>query len=129
MDAFSFFHLPPPVFPARFVVLQIKPASESKVHFVFGGNTKPFNATFKAQDFQSKKRDGATAQDYAEYFQVKMNVAIDNVSEHDSMVKSICTDALLDSPLVVRCPLGDGSVGALSHLLASFKKRDTVLAE
>ena len=127
--SFSYFHLPPPIYPSRFVVLNIQPVSAEKVHLVFGGNTKPFNTGFAEQDFSFKKKDGATEKDYAEYFQVKLNATIDDMSMHDSLVKSICTDVLLDSPLFVRCPLGDGSVGALSNLLATFKKRGTVHVE
>ena len=70
--------------------------------------------------FSLKKKEGATEKDYAEYFQVKLNVPIDNVSEHAALVKRICADALLESPLFVRCPLGDGSTGALSALLTTF---------
>ena len=128
-DSFCYFHLPPPTYPARFVVLEIKPVSAEKIHLIFCGNTKPFNSGFAAQSFTLKKKEGATETDYAEYFHVKMNVSIDRISEHSALVKSICEDALLESPLLVRCPLGDGSAGSLSNLLTTFKEHRTVHVE
>ena len=43
---FSCFHLPPPVYPARFVVLTIQAIAKDKIHLIFGGNTKPFSLMF-----------------------------------------------------------------------------------
>ena len=42
----SVFDLPPPIFPARIVILTFQVLEPEKVHAIFVGNTRPFQAGF-----------------------------------------------------------------------------------
>ena len=66
----SVFDLPPPVFPARIVVLTFELLSESKAHVVFSGNTKPFQFNFTQRNIKGTSVKLEPHDMYGEYFRV-----------------------------------------------------------
>ena len=127
---FSCFHLPPPVYPARFVVLTIQAIAKDKIHLMFGGNTKPFAAMFLTQGYSLKKREDANHKDpYPDFFYVKKTVDISGESERESLVDAICTKLVLKSPLFVRAPAEDGTRPALSSFVGKLKAVSSVCVE
>jgi len=100
----SLLHVPPPVYPARHVVLTIEVVTEALAHLIFSGNTKPFQAGFEKQGMkQVSGRFEIPQKPYPEYFQILRNFEVSNPINSFAALRKYCGEALLfDAPLVLR---------------------------
>ena len=98
----SVFHLPPPCFPSRNVVMTVEMVTMDEVHLVFSGNTKPYQQGFfdlgaKLATVDSPHRT------YPEYYRVWRNMNLQNSSKTIAFFdKVLSTQCLAHSPIMVR---------------------------
>ena len=98
----TLFHLPPPCFPTRIVVMTMEMITKDEVHLVFSGNTKPFKNGFFDLGAKLAKADSAD-QNYPEYYRVWRNVCLKDVTKAIGFLEKIMGTQCLDhSPVMVR---------------------------
>ena len=105
---------PPPTYPPRFILMTLELTAANKMHVIFGGNTKPFQAEFTTQEIKLKVQK-ITGVAYAEYYRVMENVQIDpGATSCVEKLQQVLEIILYGSPVIVQ--LND-------------KKHDTELAQ
>ena len=94
--------LPPPVYPARTVIVQFEIVSKTLVNVIVLGNTKPFSAGLAKLGFllKSKQNEGDA---YPEYFRTLANVDMTQTQKMEDMLDAMAgAEVLCGSPCVVR---------------------------
>ena len=99
----SVFDLPPPHLPARIVVLTFELVKPDKVHLIFSGNTKPFQANFVRRGIKGTSVKVYPDDTYGEYFRVLEHLEIKDEAKAVATLKDLLYNCLLESPVSLRC--------------------------
>ena len=98
------FDLPPPqpTYPLRFILMTLELTAPNKMNVIFGGNTKPFQEKFYAEDMKLKMQK-ITGSTYAEYYRVIEHLKMDeDVTPCVDRLKHVLSNTLHDSPVIVQ---------------------------
>ena len=98
----SVFDLPPPIFPARVVVLTFEVQTPDKVHMVFSGNTNSFQANFVQRGIEGRSVKIEPTDLYGEYYRVLGHVSLAPDQTCVEELEDIFEGCLVGSPVVVR---------------------------
>ena len=99
----SVFDLPPPHFPPRIVVLTFELVNPDKVHLIFSGNTKPFQANFVKRNIKGTSLKAKPEDTYGEYLRVLEHLDIKDEAKAVATLKDLLDKCLLESPVSLRC--------------------------
>ena len=117
----SVFDLPPPHFPARIVVLTFEVVSSDKVHLIFSGNTKPFQANFVERGIKGNSVKLNADDAYGEYMRVLEHLDVKDEQKAVATLKDLLYNCLLESPVCVRCKATKHDKENLYQVIAHFK--------
>ena len=118
----SVFHVPPPIYPARIVVLTFELASVDVVHLIFSGNTRPFQKFFAKLGIPGQTIKVDPEAEFGEYFRVMQTVSIANAHQAATTIKDILGDKCLQqSPVILRAKETDQDVAMLASLVRELK--------
>ena len=97
------FDLPPPSpNPLRFILMTLELTAANKMHVIFGGNMKPFQAEFTTQEIKLKVQK-MTGLAYAEYYRVMENVQIDpGATSCVEKLQQVLENILYSSPVIIQ---------------------------
>ena len=122
-------HLPPPCFPARYVIMTVEPISDNEAHFVFSGNTQMFADGFTTLKWKlgSVPSPGIS---YKAYFRIKANMDVADTSKAVQTLKDVFgNQCLCHSPVLVRCKPASAPTEKLKAVLAEVKDCENVFLE
>jgi hypothetical protein len=123
----SLLHVPPPVYPARHVVLTIEVVTEALAHLIFNGNTKPFQAGFEKQGMTLKTMP---QKPYPEYFRILRNFEVSNPISACAALSKICgEEVFFDAPLVLRVMPSTVDCSQIDAMLCLAKSISTLYQE
>ena len=117
----SIFDLPPPVFPARVVIMTFEATSSEVVSVMIGGNTKPFQSGFvelkiQGQSFKEK------AEEYGEYYRVIPELQTSDMMKCLETLQEVVGDKCLQSsPVIVREKESGYENASLKDIFADMK--------
>ena len=125
----SLFDLPPPVFPARIVVLTFELVPPGEAHDVYSGNTKPFQTNFVKRNIKgtSVKLDETDA--YGEYLRVLEHLSLEDANLCAVQLTEIFEECLQGSPVVVRMKATKHDTEKLKSVLEKFKNTEHIRVE
>ena len=95
----SVFHVPPPLYPARIVVLTLELASVDTAHIIFSGITRPPHKLFAKLGIPGQTFKVDPEAEFGEYFRGMQNVSIADASKAASTIKDILGDKCLQQTL------------------------------
>ena len=126
----SVFHAPPPIYPARIVVLTFELASVDTAHIIFSGNTRPFQKFFAKLGIPGQTFKVDPEAELGEYFRVMQNVSIADASKAASTIKDILGDKCLQqTPVILRAKETDEDVAMLAALVQELKVCENTMIE
>ena len=125
----SLFDLPPPHFPARIIVLTFQVLEPKKVHAIFSGNTKPFQANFVQRGIKGKSIKMDPADLYGEYYRVKEYLSLEDEVACVAVLRDLFENCLLSSPVVVRLKDTKHDTEQLQKVIANFKDVSNIRIE
>ena len=125
----SVFDLPPPIFPARIVVLTFQVLAPEKVHAVFSGNTKPFQAGFVRHGIKGKSVKIDPQDPYGEYLRVLEHLDLADENKCMEHLKNMFDDVLLGSPIVIRVKETKHDLENLKTVVNHFKTTANIRIE
>ena len=117
----SVFDLPPPVFPARIVVVTFELLSPAKAHVVFSGNTKPFQRNFIQRNIRGTVVKLDVTDIYGEYFRVLEHVNLEDTTAGITVLKDMFEECLENSPIIVRAKETKHDTENLKDIMRNFK--------
>ena len=93
--------LPPPVYPARNIVVGLEVVDEDLMHVVVSGNNKAFSRQLANLGFQPKTKQ--TGEAYPEYFRTMANVQLNEEANVEQLFKNLAGQAgFAGSPVILR---------------------------
>ena len=125
----SVFDLPPPIFPARIVALTFQVLGPEKVHAIFSGNTKPFQAGFVKQGIKGKSVKIDPEDPYGEYMRVLEHLSLADESKCVECLKGLFEDVLQNSPVVIRVKETKIDLEKLKKVVDHFKATANIRIE
>ena len=125
----SVFDLPPPIFPARIVILTFEMLGPGKAHAIFAGNTKPFQAGFVKHGIKGKTVKIDPEDPYGEYLRVLEHLSLAEEWKCVGRLKSVFEDILLNSPVVIRATETLHDLEKLRKVVDHFKAYTNIKIE
>ena len=98
----SVFDIPPPTFPTRIIILGLELVSETKLHAVFGGNTRPFQTEFVERGIAGRSMKLNAEDAYSEYFRTIEFIDCEEPEACAERLKDVLQQVLRGSPVVIR---------------------------
>ena len=98
----SVFDVPPPTYPSRITILSLELVSETKLHAVFGGNTKPFQAEFAGRGIAGRSFKSCPEDTYSEYFRTIEFMDCAEPEDCAELLKVVFEKVLHGSPVIIR---------------------------
>jgi len=125
----SVFDLPPPIFPARIVILTFQVLEPEKVHAIFAGNTQPFKAGFVKHGIKGKTVRIDPDDPYGEYMHVIEHLSLAEERTCVERLKSVFEDVLQNSPVVIRVKETEHDLEKLKKVVDYFKANANIRIE
>ena len=119
----SVFDLPPPIFPARIVVLTFEVLRYEKVHVIFAGNTRPFQANFVRHNIKGKTVKAGPEDPHGEYLRVMENLSVADERKCVEHLNVVFDDILQNSPVLIRVKETEQNVDKLIKIIDHFKEK------
>ena len=111
----------PPVYPKRFVILQIASETEGYVDITFTGNCRPFQSELAAKKIPVKRLKRNATDMYFENFYTLLEYKVDTQAKRDFILKDIVENAFHGCPVVMQIG-GEGFTGTALQLLEALKE-------
>ena len=129
-SAMTVFDMPPPVYPARLVVLTFQVVNAETAHCVFGGNTKPFQEGFIRMQIPGQVFRDDPNDRFGQYYRTLKDMKVANVKEClDTLGEIYGEKCLKHSPMIVRKKESKIESVGLRQILAQMDTWENVRVE
>ena len=115
----------PPVFPKRFVLLQLRSANPLRIDLTMSGNCKPYATKLAAKRVPCKSLKRQPSDEYPEKFYTVHDLELNKPENFDFVTKELLSEVFGNCPIVLRV-CGPEFEGAAADLLKAIKARTHV---